>query len=369
MKTKFFGIGQAGNKSVMRLLEKGICYKDDVVLVNSTKRDIPKDFDGKTTIFNTTEGGCGKERSIAKKYVIDAIQTGKFDEIFAQDYDSYVFITSLEGGTGSGSTPIIAKYCSEVLGKTVHVIAFAGFNADARGLQNSVEFFQEIDFECDVQCIDLKSFISAAGGNHLKAEELADDEVAQRINILLGKNIMASSSNIDQTDLRKLVNTSGYKTIEHATFKEDLVDVNQFNQLCKRMIYASKSLKSNNPAQLRLGVILNIKPESEDAVDYDFNVIKEAYGFPYETFFHKQYDGGVQYIEFISSGMKLPIDEIKAIHEKYLEESARVNKSADEFFKEVQSLSKNEDDNLFDMVNLSKKPSMSKSDFFGSIDK
>lgn len=367
MKTKFFGLGAGGNKAVIKLLEDGICHKDDVVLVNSTKRDIPKDFDGKTTIFNTTEGGCGKERSIAKKYVIDAIKTGKFDEVFTQDYDSYVFVTSLEGGTGSGSTPIIAKYCSEVLGKTVHIIAFAGFNADARGLQNSVEFFQEIDFECDVQCIDLKAFVSAAGGNHLKAEELADEELARRINILLGNNIIASTSNIDQTDLRKLVNTSGYKTIEHAEFKEDLVDVKQFNQLCKRMIYASKSLKSNNPAQLRLGVILNIKPESEDAVDYDFNVIKEAYGFPYETFFHKQYDGGVQYIEFISSGMKLPIDEIKAIHEKYLEESARVNKSADEFFKEVQSLSKNDGDEIFDMVDNTKKPTMSKSDFFGNI--
>ena len=118
---------------------------------------------------------------------------------------------------------------------------------------------------------------------------------------------------------------------------------------------------------MRLGVILNIKPESEDAVDYDFNVIKEAYGFPYETFFHKQYDGKQQYIEFISSGMKLPIDEIKEIHQKYLEQSAKVNKSADEFFDEVQNLNKNEEDNKFDMVRNVKKATMSKSDFFNDI--
>ena len=178
---------------------------------------------------------------------------------------------------------------------------------------------------------------------------------------------MASDTNIDETDLFKLINTSGYKTIEHISFKEDLVDVNQFNQICKRMIYASKSLKSNDPAQLRLGVILNIKPESEDAIDYDFNVIKEAYGMPYETFFHKQYDGKQQYIEFISSGMKLPIDEIKEIHEKYLEQSAKVNKSADEFFNEIQSLEKNKEDDKFDMVRNVKKASMSKADFFNDI--
>lgn len=363
----FFALGAGGNKAGLRLLENGVCSIDNLVLVNSTKRDIPADFNGKSTIFNTTEGGCGKERSIAKQYVIDAMKAGKFDDVFARDCDSYIFITSLEGGTGSGATPILAKYCSEVLGKIVHIIAFAGFNADARGLQNSVEFFQEIDFECDVQCIDLKAFETQSGGNHLRAEELADEELSRRINILLGNNIMASDTNIDETDLFKLINTSGYKTIEHISFKEDLVDVNQFNQLCKRMIYASKSLKSNDPAQLRLGVILNIKPESEDAVDYDFNVIKEAYGMPYETFFHKQYDGKQQYIEFISSGMKLPIDEIKEIHEKYLEQSAKVNKSADEFFNEIQSLEKNKEDDKFDMVRNVKKASMSKADFFNDI--
>ena len=363
----FFALGAGGNKAGLRLLENGVCSIDNLVLVNSTKRDIPADFNGKSTIFNTTEGGCGKERSIAKQYVIDAMKAGKFDDVFARDCDSYIFITSLEGGTGSGATPILAKYCSEVLGKIVHIIAFAGFNADARGLQNSVEFFQEIDFECDVQCIDLKAFETQSGGNHLRAEELADEELSRRINILLGNNIMASDTNIDETDLFKLINTSGYKTIEHISFKEDLVDVNQFNQLCKRMIYASKSLKSNDPAQLRLGVILNIKPESEDAVDYDFNVIKEAYGFPYETFFHKQYDGGIQYIEFISSGMKLPIDEIKEIHKKYLEQSAKVNKSADEFFNEIQSLEKNKEDDKFDLVRHVKKASMSKADFFNDI--
>lgn len=367
MKFKFFGLGAGGNKALLKLLENGVCAKEDAILVNSTKRDIPADYNGRTTIFNTTEGGCGKERSIAKQYVVDAIKTGKFDDVFSLDCDSYIFITSLEGGTGSGATPILAKYCSEVLGKIVHIICFAGFNADARGLQNSVEFFQEIDFECDVQCIDLKAFESQSGGNHLRAEELADEELSRRINILLGKNIMASDTNIDETDLFKLINTSGYKTIEHMEFKNDLVDVNQFNQLCKRMIYASKSLKSNNPAQLRLGVILNIKPESEDAVDYDFNVIKEVYGMPYETFFHKQYDGKTQYIEFISSGMKLPIDEIKEIHQRYLDQSAKVNKSADEFFDEIKELGKNVEDSRFDLVNSTKRPTMNKTDFFNNI--
>ena len=367
MNFKIFGVGAAGNKCALKLLEAGVCTKDELVLVNSTRRDIPADFDGKLSIFNTTDGGCGKERSVGRAYASDALKNGKFDDAITDKDDSIILITSLEGGTGSGATPIMAKYFSEVLGKNVHIIAFSGFNSDVRGLQNSVEFFQEIDFDCDVQCIDLKEFNAASMGNHLKAEELADEEVVQRVKILMGKTIIASDTNIDAVDMLKLVNTTGYKTIEHLDFKEDLVDQNQFNQLCKRMIYGSKSLKTKEPAQLRLGVILNIRPESEDAIDYDFNIIKEAYGFPYETFFHKQYNGNTQFIEFICSGMKLPIEEIRAIHEKYKEQTAKVNKSADEFFSEIQTLGKDVTDNMFDMVKASKKSTMSKADFFGDL--
>ena len=367
MSTKIFGIGAAGNKCALKLLDLGICKKDDLVLVNSTRRDIPASYDGRLNIFNTTEGGCGKERSVGRDYAAHALKSGKFDDVVTDSDFSIILITSLEGGTGSGATPVIAKYFREVMGKNVHIIAFSGFNSDVRGLQNSVEFFQEIDFECDIQCIDLKEFNSASMGNHLKAEELADEEVAQRIKILLGQTILPSEQNIDEVDMLKLVNTTGYKTIEHIEFKEDLMDQNQFNALCKKMIYSSKSLKTNDPAELRLGVILNIKPASEDAIDYDFTVIKEAYGFPYETFFHKQYDGKSQFVEFICSGMKMPIEEIKQLHEKYKEQTAKVNKSADEFFAEIQTLNKDEGDSRFDMVKSSKKATMSKSDFFDSL--
>lgn len=367
MKFKIIGAGAGGNKAAICLINRGVVESDDVILVNSTKKDIPVDFKGRVIILNPNDTGCGKEREIAHEYAVNSIKAGAFDDIFDKDDDSVLIITSIEGGTGSGSTPIIGKYISEVLGKNVHICAFAGFNADVRGLQNSVEFFQEIDFDADIQCIDLKSFNSISGGNHFKAEELADIELAERTRILFGQNLQASSQIIDDTDIYKVVSTTGYKTIEHLEFKEDLMDVNQFNALCKKMIYSSKSLKCENPAQLRLGVILNIREASEDAVDYDFTTIKDAYGMPYETFFHKQYDGGVQYIQFIASGMKLPIEEVKQMHERYKESSAKVNKSADEFFNEVKSLEKDAADNQFDMVRNQKKASTTKANFFKEL--
>ena len=110
------------------------------------------------------------------------------------------------------------------------------------------------------------SFNEAAGMNKFKAEELANKELAKRARILTGQNLIVSEQNIDDTDIMKVVSTAGYKTIEEIRFSENLMDQEQFNKLCKSMIYNSHSLRSEN-GQISLGVILNIRPESEDAVE------------------------------------------------------------------------------------------------------
>lgn len=367
MKFKFIGIGAAGNKAILNLITEGICTEDDVVLVNSTNKDIPKEFSGDIIILSPNNAGCGKERKIAKELAVSSMKQNLFDQVINDSFDSVLIATSVEGGTGSGSTPIIAKYFAQVLGKIVHIVAFTGFEEDVRGIENTVEFFQELDFEADIMSIRNAAFLEEAGGNKLKAEEMANHELAKRLRVMLGLDIIDSTQNIDDTDIFKVVSTVGYKTIERIDFNKNLVNQDEFNKLCKNMIYFSKSIMSEKPGELRLGVILNIKPESEDAVDYSFSVIKEAYGKPYEVFQHVQYDSKQpQYIAFISSGMKLPIDEVKAIYDRYIEETAKVDKEDDVFFKEVKGLAIKEEDSMFDMVHR-KQNNTSKKDFFDSL--
>lgn len=363
MKFKFVGIGAAGNKAVMELVNSGVATEDDIVLVNSTNKDIPKEFNGTTVILSPSNNGCGKERSIAKEYAVATMKSGAFDKLF-NDVESVLVVTSVEGGTGSGSTPIISEYISKVLGKNIHIVAFTGFEEDVRGLQNTIEFFQEINFEADVQAIRNAAFMPLAKNNKYKAEKLANEEFVERTKVLLGLNLIDSTQNIDDTDIFKVVSTTGYKTIETITFDSNLVDMDEFNKLCKQMIYNSKSLKSEN-GQLRLGVILNIRPESEDAIDSSFKVIKDEYGVPYECFQHMQYDGNQQYITFISSGMKMPLKEVKAIHERYLKATDVVDKKSDDFFNEISKLQKEKEDSKFDMIrSCNVKNTEDKSDFF-----
>ena len=368
MKFQFIGIGAAGNKAVLRLINDRVCDEIDAILVNSTDKDIPEDFNGDVIILSQRNTGCGKERKIAKELAVTAMKNGAFDNILRADTDSVMLVTSVEGGTGSGSTPIIAKYISKVLNKVVHIVAFTGFEEDVRGIENTVEFFKEIDFEADVQAIRNAAFLDEANNNKLKAEQLANKELVKRTRVLLGLDMVYYYDQIiDDTDLYKLVSTTGYKTVERMDFSKNLMNVDEFNTLCKQMVYTSKSIKSTNPGEMRLGIIMNIKKESEDAIDHSFQIIKEAYGNPYELFTHIQYDAKQpQYVAFISSGMKMPLDEVEAIYKRYLEETIKVDKAADNFFDSVKQFGIKEEDSMFDMVHRTNN-STSKEDFFDSL--
>ena len=363
MKTLLIGNGAAGSKAAMEAVVQGVLDEKDVILVNSTSKDMPKEFGGKTIILSSQDTGCGKERHVAKQYAENALKKGLFNFDNIGEYTTVIFATSVEGGTGSGSTPILAKFFNQVHKKNVHIIAFTGFEDDVRGLANTIDFFKEVDSNLIIQAISNKSFMREAMQNKFKAEEMANLEMCKRIRVLTGMDFIDSKQNIDDTDILKVSNTSGYMTVDKHYLDRPLETQDDFNALIKKMIYNSKSVKSANPGAVRLGVILNIDPMSEDAVDYTFSSLKEAYGNPYECFMQEQWDGKKEYVAFIASGMKMPVDELKAIHEKYEEMTAKVNKNVDEFYKELESMNLEDQDKMFDMIKPKDKSSMSIDDF------
>ena len=350
MKTLLIGIGAAGNKAVMTAINMGVVEVEDTIIINSTTKDFPKDYKGKTIVLSGTDTGCGKERSVSKEYARKAISDGKFNFDNIGDYISVIIATSVEGGTGSGSAPIIAKLFNQVYLRNTHIIAFTGFEDDVRGLSNTVEFFKEIDSNTMVQTISNKTFLVKAGNNKLKAEELANREMAERISVLTGKDFIEGSQNIDDTDILKLSNTHGYMTVEKKNFTKSLETREDFEKIIKNMIYNSASIKSKEPCAARLGVVLNINAESEDAIDYTFTSLKAAYGNPFEFFTQVQWDGKQEYIAFIASGMKMPIDEIEAVYTRYKEQTEKINKNGDEFFSRIAGFGTLAEDDQFNMI-------------------
>lgn len=350
LKVKVMGIGAAGNKAVIALIEANVgITKNDVLLINSTQKDIPVKYRDIAFTLPNSLGGCGKERAKAKDLAIAAFTNGtlsdRLDNLFDPSDRMAIIVSSAEGGTGSGASTIITQYCQDVLELKTHQFVFTGFEEDGRGLQNTIEFFQDINENTMVQCIVNAKFLDESK-NKQKAENLANEEFVKRVSILIGNGIKDSSQNIDQTDLYKLVNTPGFTTIEYAQL-DKIKNLEMFNKLVMDMIDNSKTLDFE-PSAKRIGVILNLTDKSY--VDYSFTKIKERVGVPFEIFTHVQEEKeSKDYIAIIATGINLPIDEVKAIYERYEEEARKINRSRGSFFKDIATLKGNSSDSIFDM--------------------
>lgn len=344
------GVGASGNKAVLAVINKGIIGQEDTMLVNSTSRDIPDNYEGDVVIISPDNYGCGKEVKVAREYAKNAIKGGLFQIDNIDEYESIILVTSTEGGTGSGATPLIAQYFASYMKKNTHIIAFTGFEDDVRGMANTLTFFSNLDNNLMVQTISNASFMNVAGKNKFKAEQMANDELAQRIRLITGMDFQKSEQNIDSMDIMKLSNTYGYMTAEKVYLRKPLVDQNDFNSYLKHLIMDTHSLMPKDPGSSRVGIILNISELSEDAVDYTYAGMIESFGKPYEIFLQKQWDNNEEYIGIIISGMNMPIEEIEALHNRYTEETSRVNKNTDQFFEKVKGFTLDENDGIFDMI-------------------
>jgi hypothetical protein len=69
MKFKILACGQGATKSIARALKEGLFDSDDLIIVNSTTKDIPSKLADINSyiISSNTDSGCGKVRNAAKK--------------------------------------------------------------------------------------------------------------------------------------------------------------------------------------------------------------------------------------------------------------------------------------------------------------
>lgn len=350
MNAKVIGIGAAGNKAAITLIEKQVIDVKDVLLLNSTLKDVPDDYKSIAHQFSGSVSGCGKQRDIAQDLVINAIKEGSLDldSVMDPTDSTVIIVSSSEGGTGCGASTVIAKYFKEVLGVNVHMFVFTGFEDDGRGLQNTVEYFQEISDAYTVEAISNKKFLEIAG-TRSKAEALANEAFAMRVKILLGQIIVDSKQNIDDTDLYKTATFPGFMMIDFIKL-DKIRNMDDFNKTLVRALDDTKSLEVAEPSAAKLAVIFNISEKTEEYVDLQAQVLRERLGFPYEYFLHVQHEGDTEFVAFIASGMKMPIDEIKEVYNRYQEASKKVNKTADDFFATIGSLRGNDDDAKFNMA-------------------
>lgn len=371
MRTRIIGIGAAGNKAAISAVENKIVAVEDVLLINSTMKDIPADYTGAKYCFPNAYGGCGKERNIAKKLTKEALTGGSLDlETFLSVDDNenkaelVVLVSSTEGGTGSGTVPLLARYIENVFEDIhVHCFAFTGFEEDVRGLRNTVEYFREMQPTFTVECIQNSKYLKKFNNNKLKAEREANIDFCKKISILFGNPLRDSEHNIDATDLLKISTLPGYMIIECREFSK-IKNRQEFRELVQAMIDESTTLDLNKKSQRKLGIMVNIDRDSTDIFDCN-DILEDAFGTCYEIFTHIQHEEkDPEFVAFISAGLHIPTAEIEAIYEKYEHRVAQVEVSNDDFFEKNFDF---HDGNMFDLGR--KKKTVSKDDFFANIEK
>lgn len=347
MRVKILGFGAAGNKAAIECIKQGIIAENDVALLNTTLKDIPETYKDLGYLFSSDLGGCGKERNEGKKAMIKAIQSSELDMASFVDDDTQLvcLVASTEGGSGSGSINIAAKYY-QAMNIPVHVFSLIGFNDDVRGIKNTLAFFKDLDDGITLHTISNTEFLDYSG-NHSKAEQLANEYFAEQVEALIGNYLIPSDQNIDDKDMYKIVNTTGYMNIQ----KIDLSNVKNPQQFTDAVVEAYQDLKGLefDKSCKRLGVIINVPQRKLDVVDHTFEVIKRYIGEPYETFRHIQDDGENEYMYIIASGLNFPSDGIKRISKIYKDLNEKVNRETNSFKDIFSDIDLDDEDDEFDM--------------------
>ena len=282
------GCGAAGNKAVIGLMNIGY-NPDKCYLLNSTTKDIPKEYHSKMMIFGSSSnrlGGCGKERGVGREMLLADLKSGQIDidSIVDPNDQAIILVGSTEGGSGSSSIPILAKYFKQVHNKNVICVFFFGFNDDVRGMQNSIELCKELSEEYTVIGISNEKFLNG-GNNKFLAETMANDLFCEVVKILSGAIIVPGTQMIDDTDLYKVVTTPGYMIANSWSFNRPKT-AEQYDKALQDMLTSQGFVDpGKNPGAKRIAMIFDV-PDEDSNIDYTGQALRKLYGEPYEFFTH-----------------------------------------------------------------------------------
>ncbi len=373
MMLQIIASGQGGMKATIEAIKNEVISQDQVLFVNSTGRDIPAEYRSNSVIFSEDGLGCAKNRVRARKLVIDAINEKRLnlDQWILPTTNCVVLVTSTDGGSGSGSVPVLADYIYNVLNKKVHVVGFDGFDMDVTGYKNRVDFFKELSSNYTIECICNSKFLSEANGDIIKAEHLANVEFATRLNVLQGSCIVESDHNIDEADLMKTSLTPGFMNIEYAQFPNRFKNSQEFNNFLRTICDNTKSFDVITPSQKRMAVIINHNSTDTSVFDWSFDVLKERFGSVDNVFLHLQKTDKAEFIAIINAGMNMPVEAIEEIYNKYRLEKEKVNRSQDSFFDNTSLFNTDDDEeeddsDIFNTTSVAATPSTNKSVYFSA---
>lgn len=341
-----FGCGQGATKAMIHCIENGTLNRDECCVVNSTVKDIPENYQRDAIIISPDqEAGCGKERNYAKSLMLAYLkQNPNAIEARIPQNAKYVnILTTTEGASGSGASVILARWIATRIQLPVIITLICGFETDTRGLQNTIEYFKDLEgVDYVVRTVSNKKFLEKTN-NTFVAEKMANEDISTGIKVINAFDIVDSEQNIDDTDHFKLITNPGMMFATEVTFDKKLKNSNQFDQIVSDAIDYSSSLDFT-PSATKVGIFMNISDDNLSVIDTNFTTLKKKLcGNTIDEFFiHRQYIADKpEFVRIIASGMNLPKDELVDIYNKYKKNLNTENSKEDDFFGAIKDMKTN----------------------------
>lgn len=313
------GIGQAGGNVIVSAERRGFITG----AMNTSPEDLYSEALSivKNKLLLGKNGGCGKDRNIAKNdvkaYHQDIVGFIKTNILEPNPEVELVYITfSSSGGTGSGMGPIIIDMLRKFFPRvTFGAIVITPSNDESPiAIFNSRKCLEEL-YRLNIPVIlpDNDKIKGASTRNALYNR--VNDDVIQSLEDVCKERPSSNISNMDNKDKLKLLKTPGVTVI--ATSQVMPLDLKDENTLAKSIQQSwDNSVFVNldyDKIVKRVGFIFEVSDKITGLINH--NTINRDLGLPLEIFEGIYKADKEQRIISILTGLSFPENKIKAIDE------------------------------------------------------
>lgn len=289
------GIGNAGNQVAVLANSK---YGLPVLAINSSEKDletvpdsIPKKLISQKSGFNH---GAGKDRKLAKTYLKDTISQLMVDpELInlVKDLDIIFVVSSMGGGTGSGTAPLMANIIGETFSDTKCIlVGISPVNNEALSAHvNTLEYLNELYKVLEGQTYMLYDNDKFSDIPSWKAMETVNSEIVEDINVLrLFYNYTTKYDSIDDRDGLRLVSFPGRIMVSRLEdFKEKDCDSKSIEDMLIDNIKRNAHIENQRDKKIMAsGIITNLSQTLTEEFDTNIPLVREFTGDPVHAFTH-----------------------------------------------------------------------------------
>lgn len=289
------GIGNAGNQVAVLANSK---YGLPVLAINSSEKDletvpdsIPKKLISQKSGFNH---GAGKDRKLAKTYLKDTISQLMVDpELInlVKDLDIIFVVSSMGGGTGSGTAPLMANIIGETFSDTKCIlVGISPVNNEALSAHvNTLEYLNELYKVLEGQTYMLYDNDKFSDIPSWKAMETVNSEIVEDINVLrLFYNYTTKYDSIDDRDGLRLVSFPGRIMVSRLEdFKEKDCDSKSIEDMLIDNIKRNAHIENQRDKKIMAsGIITNLSQTLTEEFDTNIPLVREFTGDPVHAFSH-----------------------------------------------------------------------------------